>query len=65
VRLATLVEVEITAVGVHRLVGGAHVVGVGESMLRLARGAMRLRPEMLAVPKVRRVAAPVTVGLGD
>jgi hypothetical protein len=36
-----LVEVEVAAVAVHRLIGGAQVVGVGDSMLRLAREAVR------------------------
>ena len=63
-RLATLVEVEIAAIAVHRLVGGAQVVGVGEGMLGLARESVRLGPQMLAVPEVRRIAALVTLALG-
>ena len=57
-RTATLVEVEVAAIAVHRLVGRAQVMSIGEGMLRFAGEAMRLRPEMLAVPEVRRVAAP-------
>ena len=64
-RLTTLIEVEIAATAVHRLVGGAQMMGIGERMLGFAREALRLGREMLAVPEVRGVAAPVTLSLGD
>jgi hypothetical protein len=39
-RTATLVEVEVAAIAVHRLVGRAQVVSIGEGMLRFAGEAM-------------------------
>lgn len=32
-RLASLIEVEVAAISVHRFVGGAQVMGIGEGML--------------------------------
>jgi len=56
VRLAALVVVEVAAVAVHRLVGGAQVMGIGESMLRLARETVQLRPAMRGVGLGDRLA---------
>jgi hypothetical protein len=64
VRLAALVKVEIATIAVHAFVGGAQMVGIGEGVLGLARETVRLGPQMLPVPEVRRVAALVTIGLG-